>query len=58
MNLFLLFWTVTIFASIVWYFFLLFYVAAKGGGDIIRMTRALRRRDSISADGPASTVER
>ncbi|MBP7825703.1 MAG: hypothetical protein BWX84_02395 [Verrucomicrobia bacterium ADurb.Bin118] len=37
------FWTIIIFLSIAWYGFLLFYVGYKGGGEIIRMTRDLRK---------------
>lgn len=36
-----IFWAVMIFASIAWYFFLLFYVGAKGGWEILRMSRRL-----------------
>jgi len=35
------FWAVMIFASIAWYFFLLFYVGFKGGWEILRMGRRL-----------------
>ncbi len=45
-EIFLWFWTAMIFASIAWYAFLLFYVGAKGGRDIIHMTDQLRRRNA------------
>lgn len=35
------FWTAMIFASMAWYFLLLFWVGIKGGWEILRMTRAL-----------------
>ncbi|MCS7306609.1 MAG: hypothetical protein NZ602_16065 [Thermoguttaceae bacterium] len=34
-----IFWAVMIFASIAWYFFLLFYVGVKGGWEIRSMGR-------------------
>ena len=43
-DLFLIFWTVMIFASIVWYGFLLFYVGFKGGRELREMTRTLSQR--------------
>ncbi|HOM17903.1 MAG TPA: hypothetical protein PK777_07085 [Thermoguttaceae bacterium] len=36
-----IFWAVMIFASIAWYFFLLFYVGFKGGWEILRMGQRL-----------------
>ena len=39
---FVLLWTVLIFSSIVWYFYLLFHVGWRGGRDIIVMARNLR----------------
>lgn len=38
------FWTAMIFASIAWYAFLLFYIGAKGGREIVQMARALNKR--------------
>ena len=46
-DLFLLFWSVMIFASIAWYGFLLFYVGLKGGREIIVMTRGFDERDAL-----------
>jgi hypothetical protein len=40
----LFFWTIMIFASIAWYGFLLFYVGARGGRDLARMSRDLAKR--------------
>ena len=45
-DLFLIFWSVMIFASIAWYGFLLFYVGFKGGREIIAMTNAFDKRDA------------
>jgi len=45
-DLFLLFWSVMIFASIAWYGFLLFYVGFKGGREIIAMNKAFDQRDA------------
>lgn len=42
---FLVFWSVMIFASILWYGFLLFYVGFKGGRELRAMTKAFARRD-------------
>ena len=44
MNLYLIFWTVMIFASIAWYGFLIFYVGFKGGREIGVMTKELGSR--------------
>jgi hypothetical protein len=44
-DLFVLFWTVMIFASILWYGFLLFYVGFKGGREIKALTKTLDERD-------------
>ena len=41
---FVIFWTVMIFASVMWYGFLLFYVGAKGGREIKEMTKTLENR--------------
>ena len=43
-NLGKIFWAVMIFASIAWYFFLLFYVGFKGGWEILRMGRRLNEK--------------
>jgi hypothetical protein len=44
-RVFIVFWSVMIFASIAWYGFLLFYVGFKGGREIKAMTRAFEQRD-------------
>ena len=44
-TVFIVFWSVMIFASIAWYGFLIFYVGIKGGREIKAMTRAFDRRD-------------
>ena len=44
MSVFLIFWTVMIFASIAWYGFLLFYVGIKGGREIRKLTQELGTR--------------
>jgi hypothetical protein len=41
---FVLFWSAMIFGSIAWYGFLVFYVGAKAGREIIEMTRRLGKR--------------
>jgi len=43
-ELFLWFWTVMLFTSIAWYFFLIFYVGAKGGAEIRRLTQSRQQR--------------
>jgi hypothetical protein len=43
-DLFLWFWTVMIFVSIGWYFFLIFYVGAKGGTEIHRLIQSREQR--------------
>jgi hypothetical protein len=43
-NLFLVFWSVMIFASIGWYFFLIFYVGAKGGAEIRHLIQSRLQR--------------
>lgn len=43
-KLFAGFWTLMIFASILWYAFLLFYVGYKGGVEIFSMARRLNQR--------------
>lgn len=47
-DLFIWFWAVLIFGSIAWYAFLLFYIGAKGGREILQMTRALGRKNNKS----------
>ena len=44
-SVFIVFWSVMIFASIAWYGFLLFYVGFKGGREIKAMTKAFDQRD-------------
>ena len=44
-TVFIVFWSVMIFASIAWYGFLLFYVGFKGGREIRAMTRTFKQRD-------------
>jgi hypothetical protein len=44
-SVFIVFWSVMIFASIAWYGFLLFYVGFKGGREIKVMTRGFKQRD-------------
>ncbi|MBI2926228.1 MAG: hypothetical protein HYY24_11050 [Verrucomicrobia bacterium] len=56
-ELFLWFWTAMIFASIAWYGFLLFYVGAKGGRDIVHMTDQLRRRNHADESQPPACRE-
>ena len=46
LMVFVIFWTLMIFASIAWYGFLLFYIGYKGGREIKAMTKALARRDN------------
>jgi hypothetical protein len=41
---FVIFWTVMVFTSIVWYGYLLFYVGAKGGKEIKTLTKTLGQR--------------
>lgn len=53
----IIFWGVLIFASIIWYAFLLFYVGYKGGKDVLSMTDALRERNR-AADGKPETPSR
>jgi hypothetical protein len=38
------FWSAMVFASITWYAYLLFHVGIRGGFDIVRMARALRKK--------------
>ncbi len=47
---FVVFWSVMIFASIVWYGFLIFYVGYKGGREIQAMTRAFKRRGDAESE--------
>jgi len=49
-DLFLIFWTVMIFASIAWYGFLLFYVGFKGGREIGQMIRTLQDQPPPEAE--------
>ena len=44
-DLFILFWTLMIFASIAWYGFLLFYIGFKGGRELRAMTKEFDKRD-------------
>ena len=44
-QFFIAFWTIMIFASILWYGFLIFYVGIKGGRELRAMTKAFARRD-------------
>lgn len=44
-NFWLWFWTVMIFASIAWYGFLVFFIGAKGGGEIKTMVKGFEERD-------------
>ncbi len=56
MDLFLLFWSVMIFASIAWYGFLVFYVGFKGGREIVALTKAFAKRDaSAKQSGPVDS---
>jgi hypothetical protein len=50
-HLFLIFWTVMIFASIAWYGFLLFYIGFKGGREIKEMTKTLSKENSARRAG-------
>jgi hypothetical protein len=51
-TIFLVFWTLMIFASIAWYGFLLFYIGAKGGREIAALIRHLNERTAKDASGP------
>jgi len=51
-KLFLGFWTVAIFASILWYAFLLFYVGYLGAKDIIGMAGRFTSRAEEEAETP------
>jgi hypothetical protein len=44
-TVFIVFWSVMIFASIAWYGFLLFYVGFKGGREIKAMAKAFGQRN-------------
>lgn len=46
MTVFVVFWSVMIFASIAWYGFLIFYVGCKGAREIRAMTRSFKQRDN------------
>ncbi|MEY2429146.1 MAG: hypothetical protein QOJ40_2031 [Verrucomicrobiota bacterium] len=52
---FVLFWTLMIFASILWYGFLLFYVGFKGGREIKALTKTLDERNE-PGKGPEKGV--
>lgn len=41
---FVIFWTLMVFTSILWYGLLLFYIGAKGGREIREMTKTLAGR--------------
>lgn len=43
-QLFIVFWTVIVFASIAWYGILLLYIGGKGMSEIREMTRKLSER--------------
>ena len=49
-TVFVVFWSVMIFASIAWYGFLIFYVGIKGGREIKAMTRAFDERDEAGKE--------
>jgi hypothetical protein len=53
-EIFKWFWAVMVFASIAWYFFLLFYVGIKGGREIFRLAQSLRQKGGSHADKNAS----
>ena len=57
-DLFLLFWSVMIFASIGWYGFLIFYVGYKGGREIRAMTREFKQRDEKETKPAGSRVRK
>ena len=50
-QIFIGFWTLMIFASILWYAFLLFYVGYKGATDIFRMARRFSGRPEEETGG-------
>ncbi len=49
-TVFVVFWTVMVFASIAWYGFLIFYIGWKGGREIKAMTQAFDRRDEAKKE--------
>ena len=49
-HLFLIFWTIMIFASLFWYGFLVFYIGIKGGREIKAMTRRQDREKTPGID--------
>jgi hypothetical protein len=51
-KLFLIFWTVMIFTSLAWYFFLIFYVGSKGGREIIVLAKELGGRRDTEPSNP------
>jgi hypothetical protein len=48
---FALLWTVLIFSSIAWYFYLLFHVGWRGGRDIVVMARNLKAQAEQQRSG-------
>ena len=44
-DLFIVFWTAMIFASIAWYGFLLFYIGFKGGRELRAMAKEFGQRN-------------
>ena len=44
-TFFITFWAALLFASIVWYGFLVFYVGIKAGREIRELTRSLAKRE-------------
>jgi hypothetical protein len=44
-DVFIWFWTTMIFASVAWYGLLLFYIGARGGKEIIQITKTLKQKD-------------
>jgi hypothetical protein len=52
------FWTVAVFASLAWYAILLFWLGAKGGIEIRRMTRVLSGlKDQAAAEPDSPAVD-
>ncbi len=49
-TFFAYFWALMVFASILWYSFLLFWLGIKGGYEIVRMTRVLSQRPHRAED--------
>lgn len=46
MSVLIIFWSILITLSIVWYAGLLFYIGFKGGQEILQMIRDLEAKDS------------